>query len=188
MGVPRAHSCAGLHPADRGRTLHRSVHAELGLQRIPRHSRPYLRSPLRTRLPSRPHGGETRRHLPVEARRRGSQGRHLALHAAGAQAEERQAHLLVGRGAGLAGGSARPLAVRLRDRHVRPRPRRRRHDAQPDSRLPPSGRRAGRGSRSHRRHGRKRALRPRDHEHGGHARHGLRRLLRRHRRPRAAAT
>ena len=188
MGVPRAHSCAGLHPADRGRTLHRSVHAELGFQCIPRHSRPYLRSPLRTSLSARAHGGKASRHLPLEARCCGSQGRHLPFHAARAEEEERQAHLPVGRGSGVARGGARLAAVRLRDRHVRPRPRRRRHDAQPDSRLPPAGRRAGRGSRSHRRHGRKRALRPRDHEHGGHARHGLRRLLRRHRRPRAAGT
>ena len=106
----------------------------------------------------------------LEARRRRSQGRHLGLPAPGAEEEERQAHLPHGRGSRLAGGGPGSPAVRLRDRYVRPRSGRRRHDAEPNPGIPAAGGRAGGGGRPHPRHGRQRPVRLRDREHEGNAR------------------
>ena len=193
MGMPVAYPGARVHSSDRPGTLHRGVHGQLGVQRVSGHPGTHLRPSMRAGVPSRADRGKTRRDLPPEARRRRPQGRHSPVSAGRAEEKERQAHRAAWRRPRLSGGGARSAAAGIRDRHVRPRSRGRRHDAQPDSGLPPARGSAGGRGRSDPGHGRQRPLQLRDYEHEGNARHGLRRLLRGYRRaawprPRPART
>ena len=84
VGVSGPHPRSRIHPPDRGGPLRRRVHGQLGVERLPGHSRPHLRPPVRARVPPRPRRGGRRRQgqaragrdLPAEARRRRLQGRH----------------------------------------------------------------------------------------------------------------
>ena len=118
---------------------------------FPGHPRSRVRSSLRAGLPARPRGGEARRHLPPEARRRRLQGRDRCLHAGDPEAEERQAHRPDRRRSGFSDGGARSDAARLFLRAVREGPQGRRADAQQHPVLPPARSRARRGGRPHRR-------------------------------------
>ena len=86
---------------------------------FPGHSGPRLRPALRTRLPPRPHRGKAGRHLPAEARRRRPPRRHHRAAAQGAAREERQAHRLHRRGAGIAHRGQRSAAAGLRSHDFR---------------------------------------------------------------------
>ena len=151
VGMSDPHARAGIHPADRAGPLRRRLHAELGEQRVPRHSRPRLRPPVRARVPPRPRRGEAGRHLPPEARRRRLQGRYRRLHAGHSGGEERQAHRADRRRPCLAHRGARSAAARLHLRAVREGPQGRRPDAHQHPLLPPAGDGARRGGRPHRR-------------------------------------
>ena len=107
LPVRLSHPYAGarIHPPDRAGPLCRGLHAQLGIERLPGHSRPHLRSPLRAGLPARPHRGKARRHLPLEARRRRPQGRHRRPDAARSTKNKN------GRRVGLIGAGPASLAV-----------------------------------------------------------------------------
>jgi hypothetical protein len=73
---------------------------------------------LRAGLPPRPCRRGAGGDLPPEARGRRQQGRHRRISCAEARQEERQAHRLHRRGAGIADRRARPAAAGLRSGHV----------------------------------------------------------------------
>ena len=79
VGLSGPHQRSRIHPPDRAGPLHRRLHAQPGVERFPRHSRPHLRPSVRTGLPPRTRGWQTRRHLPAQARRGRSARRHHAI-------------------------------------------------------------------------------------------------------------
>ncbi len=159
---------AGVHPADRPGPVHRCLHAELGVERLPGHPGPRVRPPVRASLPPRSHPGRrrddgqgsepeerrARRHLPAQTCRGRLQGRDRLVAAERAGEEERQARRADRRGAGFTHGGARPAAARLSRHAVREGPQRRRSHADQHPLVPPAGAGARRGGLPHRRHGR----------------------------------
>ena len=70
MGLPGPHQRPRVHPSDRAGPVHRRLHAEPGVERIPGHPGTHLRSALRAGLPARARRRQARGDLPPEARRR----------------------------------------------------------------------------------------------------------------------
>ena len=132
VGVPGAHTSPRIHPPDRRRPLFRRLPAELGIECLSRHSRPHLRSAVRTGVPARAGRGKQWREtgagcdLPTEACRRRFQGRHSRAIAATGCTEKRQAHRLHRRGPGVVDAGARSCAARLPRHHLRIRRKSRR--------------------------------------------------------------
>ena len=148
MGLPRSHAGSRIHPFDCRGALQRRLHDQLEIECVSRNSGTHLRSSVRARMPPRPRRGNAGCDLPPEARRRRLQGRRQAPHAEAA-GEERQAHRAGRRRSRLAGGGARSRAARLSLHRVRCRSQGGRHDAEPDSKVPPAGFGDRRGDRLH---------------------------------------
>ena len=129
-------------------------------------------------------GGEARagRDLPPEARRGRLQGRHPRALPQLVAAEERQAHRLRRRRAGIAHGRARSRAARLRGHRVRRRRQGRRLHPHADPALSPARGSDRRGDRLHPRSRRRVSRRHAHRLDEGAARRGLGRRLRRLRR------
>ena len=72
VGLPGPHRRPRIHPTDRPGPLHRRLHGEPALERLPRDPGPRLRPAVRAGLPARPRRGQAGRDLPPEARRRRS--------------------------------------------------------------------------------------------------------------------
>ena len=75
VGVPRAHPGSRISPPDRAGTLRRIVPDQLVIECVSGHSRPRVRSPVRTGVPPWPRGRRTCGDLPHEARCRRPEGR-----------------------------------------------------------------------------------------------------------------
>ena len=135
VGVPGAHSGPGIYPQDRRRRLRRRLHDQLEVECVPGDSGTHMRSSVRAGLPQGTARGAAGRDLPAEARRRRSQAGHRRAAARRADSAKRQARRLRRRRSRVADGRARSRRDRLRGRRVRFRHARRRHDAQPDSKV-----------------------------------------------------
>ena len=170
MGLPGPHECSRVHPPDCPGPVLRRLHAQPGVERVPRHPRPHLRSPLRAGLPPHARRRSGRRHLPPQAGGRRSEGRHHRPAARCPDPEERQAHRLHRGRPGLADRGQRPGPAGLPGHHLREARRRRRPDALEHPRLPPAPQRARRGDRDdHRHRGHRRPLQRPGQQHEGAA-------------------
>jgi hypothetical protein len=186
MGLPRPYPGSRVHPPDCFRPLLGGLPNQLALQCLSGHPRPRLRPPLRTCLPPRTGGQGTGRNLPPEARLRRPQGRHYRAPAARTDEEKRQTHRLRWRRSRFVDRGARPGRARLPGHCVRRRRGPGRHDAQPDSEVPPARQRDRRRMRLHHRPGGRNALQPVGRQPQGTAGRRLGRGLRRHRRAKGA--
>ena len=147
MGVPGAYPGPRIHPEDRRGRLRQRVHDQLEVECVPGDSGTHMRPSLRARLPQRTSRGAARRDLPAEAGGRRSQARHRSAPAGCAGRAKRQARSLRRRRTSVIDGRARSGRGRLRGRRVRFRHPRRRHDAQPDSKISAARRSDRRGGR-----------------------------------------
>ena len=103
-----------------------------------------------------PRRRQARRHLPAEARRRGSQGRHPRPHPDRPDGQERKEGGAHRRRSGVPDRGQRPDAARLPVHHLREGAAPGRPDAHQHPRLPPPRRSAGRRDWLHHQHGRRR--------------------------------
>ena len=183
MGLPRPHQRPGVHPLDRAGALQRRLHRQPGLERIPRHPRPDVQSAVRARVPPDPRRRQARGHLPVEARRGGSQRRHPGPHPDRPHGQERQEDRARRRRSGIPDRGQRPDAARLPVHHLREGAAPWRPHAREHPRLPPPRRSPGRRDRLHHQHGRGHAVQHAGDEPPRAGRlEGVRRGLRRQRR------
>ena len=160
VGLPGAHERPRIHPADRAGPVHRRLHPQSRVERLPGHPRTHVRPAVRAGLPPHPRRRQARRHLPPEARRRGPPGRR---HATASRRRRRSKNgkkiALIGAGPAslTVANDLMPLGYQCTIFEKRPRPGR--PDAHQHPRVPPARGGARRGDRLHRRHGRRDALR-----------------------------
>ena len=158
VGLSGPHERPRVHPADRAGSVYRRLHAEPGVERLPRDPGPDLRPSLRAGLPARARGRQAGRHLPAEARRRRPARRHQRPPSRHPDGTNGKRVALVGAGPASLTVCNDLLPVRLRVRDLREERARRRPDAHQHPVVPPAGARARRGSRHHPRHGRRHPL------------------------------